>query len=151
MITETEAEYRSDAVSPKETSYLALTGELWVSLVNIYEKIDRVIMAPHCILRSVKQPQSVSWEHLRTTWWRHKMETFSALRYLCEGEPPAICGFPSQRPVTRSVDVFFICAQNIRLSKQPRRRLFEMPSRSLWHHCNEYTAVNSKYSLLLCK
>ena len=29
MITETEAEYRLDAVSPKETPYLALTGELW--------------------------------------------------------------------------------------------------------------------------
>ena len=29
MITETEAEYQLDAVSPKETPYLALTGELW--------------------------------------------------------------------------------------------------------------------------
>ena len=41
VITETEAEYRLDAVSPKETPY-------GVSFVNIYEKIDRVITAPHC-------------------------------------------------------------------------------------------------------
>ena len=29
MITENEAEYRLDAVSPQKTPYLALTGELW--------------------------------------------------------------------------------------------------------------------------
>ena len=29
MTTETEAEYQLDAVSPKETPYLGLTGELW--------------------------------------------------------------------------------------------------------------------------
>ena len=36
-------------------------------------------------------------------------------------------------PWTRSFDVFF--DQNKRLSKQPRRRWFETPSRSLWRHC----------------
>ena len=36
---------------------------------------------------------------LMTSWWRHQMETFSAL--LVTGE------FPAQRPVTRSFDVFF--------------------------------------------
>ena len=33
------------------------------------------------------------------TWWRHQMETFPMLLVLCE--------FLSQRPVTRSFDVFF--------------------------------------------
>ena len=30
------------------------------------------------------------------TWWRHKLETFSELLVLCEGNPPATGGFPSK-------------------------------------------------------
>ena len=37
------------------------------------------------------------------TWWRHQMETFSALLALCAGNSLV----PSQWPVTRSFDVFF--------------------------------------------
>ena len=40
-------------------------------------------------------------------WWRHQMETFSALLALCAGNSPITGEFPSQRPVTRSLDVFF--------------------------------------------
>ena len=47
---------------------------------------------------------------LRYTWWRHLMQTFSALLALCVGNSPVTGEFPSQRPVTRSFDVFFICA-----------------------------------------
>ena len=43
---------------------------------------------------------------------------------------------PSQRPVTRSFDVVFDLRLNKRLSKQSRSRWFEMPSCSLWRHCN---------------
>ena len=35
------------------------------------------------------------------------METFSVLLALCEGNTPVIDGFSSQRPVTRSFNVFF--------------------------------------------
>ena len=56
------------------------------------------------------------------SWWCHQMETFSALLTLCEGNPPMTGGFPSQRPVTRSFDVFFDLRLNKRLSKQSRRR-----------------------------
>ena len=42
----------------------------------------------------------------------------------------------SQRPVTRSLDVFFDLRLNKRLSKQSRPRWFETPSLSLWYHCN---------------
>ena len=38
---------------------------------------------------------------------RHQMETFSASLALCEGNPPVTGGFPSQRPVVWSFDVFF--------------------------------------------
>ena len=44
--------------------------------------------------------------------------------------------FPTQRPVTRSFDVFFDLRLNKRLSKQPRGWWFEMPSWSLWCQCN---------------
>ena len=55
----------------------------------------------------------------------------------------AFCGeftgpgeFPTQRPVTRSFDVFFHLRPNKRLCKQPWGWWFEMPSRSLWRHTN---------------
>ena len=35
--------------------------------------------------------------------WKH----FSCLLVLYEGNPPVTDGFPSQRPVTRSFDIFF--------------------------------------------
>ena len=44
--------------------------------------------------------------------------------------------FPTQRPVTRSFDVFFDLRLNKRLSKQPRGWWFETQSWSLWRHCN---------------
>ena len=61
------------------------------------------------------------------TWWRHQMETFSALLVLCAGNSPVTGEFPAQRPVMRSIDVFFDLSLNKRLSKQPRRRWFETP------------------------
>ena len=71
-----------------------------------------------------------------SAWWCHQMETFSALLVLCDGNPPVTSGFPSQRPVTRSFDVFFDLCLIKRLNKQSRRRWFETPARSLWRHCN---------------
>ena len=95
---------------------------------------------------------SMSWRHygyrasvvataIGTKWWRHHFETFSQWLALCEGNPLAAGGFPSQRPMTRSFDVFFDLRLNKRFSKQSnkqsskqsRRRWFETPLRSL---CN---------------
>ena len=50
-------------------------------------------------------------------WWRHQMETFSALLAIC--------------------DVYFDLRPNKRLSKQWWGWWFEMTSRPLWHNCNE--------------
>ena len=69
------------------------------------------------------------------------METFSALLALCVGNSPFIGEFPSQRPVTRSFDVFFDLRPNKRLSKHSWGWGFEIPSRSLWRHCNEYWII----------
>ena len=70
-------------------------------------------------------------------WWRHQMETFSALLAICVGNSPVTGEFPSQRPVTRNFDVFFDLCLNKRLCKQSRRRWFETSSRSLGRHCND--------------
>ena len=43
-------------------------------------------------------------------WWRHQMETFSALLALCAGNSSVNGAFPSQRPVMQSFDVSLICA-----------------------------------------
>ena len=55
---------------------------------------------------------------LVNTWWRHQMETFSALLAICAGISPVTGAFPTQRPVTRGVDVFFDLPLNKQLSKQ---------------------------------
>ena len=55
---------------------------------------------------------------------------------LCE-ESPVPGKFSAHRPVTQSFDVFFYLRLNTQLSKQWRRRWSEMPSRSLWRHCND--------------
>ena len=65
------------------------------------------------------------------------METFFALLALCVGNSPVTDEFPSQRPVTRSFDVFFDLRLNKPLSKQSWGWWFETPSRPLWHHCND--------------
>ena len=50
--------------------------------------------------------------------------------------------FPSQRPVTRSFDVFFDLRPNKGLNKQSSRGWFEPPSRSLWRHYNVTPSVD---------
>ena len=66
------------------------------------------------------------------------MEAFSALLALCARNSPVTGEFPSQRPVTRSLDVFFDLRLNKRLSKHSWGWWFVTPSRSLWRHCNAY-------------
>ena len=70
------------------------------------------------------------------SWWRYQMETFSALLALCAGNSPVTGEFPSQRPVTRSFDVFFDLRRNKRLSKQSLGWWFETPLCPLWRHLN---------------
>ena len=76
---------------------------------------------PQCVFRT-----STNWQYVTTKnntrasyerhgfsnhpWWRHQMETFSALLVRCAGNSPVPGDFPAQRPVTRSFDVSLICA-----------------------------------------
>ena len=68
-------------------------------------------------------------------WWRHQMETFSALLALCAGNSPVSGEFPAQRPVTRSFDVFFDLHL---MSKHSWGWWFETLSRPLWRHCHGF-------------
>ena len=68
--------------------------------------------------------------------WHHQMETFSALLALCVGNSPVTGEFPTQRPVTRSFDVFYDLRLNEQLSKQSWGWGFETPSRPLCRHRN---------------
>ena len=76
------AEYQSDAGSRKDTPYLALSSVLWVSLVNVCEKIDYVITAPHCItcIRPVScllMPSLLtSPGHQQACYWLYTADTF---------------------------------------------------------------------------
>ena len=77
-------------------------------------------------------------------WWR---STTSCMMTSSSGNifrvTGPLCGeftgpgeFPTQRPVTRSFDVFFELRLNKRLSKQPWGWWFETSSWSLWRQCN---------------
>ena len=79
-------------------------------------------------------------------WWRHQMETFSALLAFCAGNSPE---FSTQRPVTRSFDVFFHLHLNKQLSKQPRGWQFETPSGSLWHQCDGNITISFLYASIV--
>ena len=74
--------------------------------------------------------------YLVRTWWRHQMETFSVLLAICAGNSPVPGEFPTQRPVTRSFDVYFDLRPNKWLSKQSWGWWFETLSCSLWRHRN---------------
>ena len=66
------------------------------------------------------------------SWWRHQIETFSALIAFVRGSLRS-----PENPFTKArFDVLFDLSQNKRLSKQSKGRWFETPSRSLWCYCN---------------
>ena len=89
---------------------------------------------------------SINWSissqtcYLTIPWRRHQMETFSALLAICAGNSPVPGEFPTQRPVTRSFNVFFDLHLNKRLSKQSCAWWFEMLSHPLWRHRNAVKA-----------
>ena len=80
----------------------------WWSLVDWSQGRNRVdYRAQGATCGSAQPVGCVGMMAITVPRWRHQMETFSASLALCEGNPPVTGGFPSQRPVTRSFDVFF--------------------------------------------
>ena len=71
---------------------------------------------------STEQPALIRWFHDDVMKWKN------FLRYWpFAGNSPVTGEFPSQRPVTRSFDIFFDLRLNKRLNKQSRRQWFETP------------------------
>ena len=89
-----------------------------------------------------RQPIAEIWDG-KITCGRHRMETFSPLLVICAGNSSGTGEFPTQRPVTRSFDVFFDLRLNKWLSKQSWGRTFETLSCPLWRYCNEGTGLVS--------
>ena len=81
------------------------------------------------------------------TWWRHQIETFSAVQALYEGYPPVTGGSPHKKTVMQIFDIFFDLRLNKRLKIQSIRWWFETPSCSLWRHCNIPSKIKSFYTL----
>ena len=75
---------------------------------------------------------------IKIAWWRHQMETFSALLDIVRGIHQWCGEFTAQRPVTRSFGVLFDLRLNKPLSKQSWGWWFEAPKLPLWRHCNGF-------------
>ena len=68
----------------------------------------------------------------RQPWWRHQMETFSALLAICAGNSP--------HKDQWCFHVYFDLRPNKRLSKQSWGWWFETLWRPLWRHRNDWEA-----------
>ena len=99
----------------------------WVLSCEVYA-IESVSLFTLCYVITTDSPI--------ISWWHHQMETFSALLAICAGNSPVSGEFPTQRPVTRSFDVFFDLRLNKRLSKQSWGWWLETLSPPLWRHRN---------------
>ena len=76
-------------------------------------------------------------------WWRHQMETFSALLALCAGNSPTTANFPHKGSWRGAlVYVFFDVHLNKPLGKQSWGWWFESPSCSSWRYCNAHLQPN---------
>ena len=109
---------------------------------NVCSKLDYgCILYGTALNTNVRQLDSIHNVGLRLahgafSWWRYQMETFSALLALCAGNSLVSGEFPAQRPVTRSINVFFDLSLNKRSSKHWWGWWFQTQSCSLWRHCN---------------
>ena len=110
--------------------------ETWFSYVSVMQFILRIKNHAYFSRFSVICCDLVIVDFTHMPWWRHQMEIFSALLAICAGNSPVTGEFPTQRPVTRSFDVYFDLRPKERLGKQWWGWWFETLSRSLWRHRN---------------
>ena len=80
-------------------------------------------------------------------WWRHQMETFSALLGLCAGNSSVTSEFPSPRPVTRGLMFSLICVQingwvNNCKAGDLRRHRAHHDVAVMFYHSNDCAAVD---------
>ena len=108
--------------------------------------VDRILCIPPPVKYIYSKPISRLSGFVHISWWRHQMETFSALLAICARNSPVTGEFPAQRPVTRSFDISFDLHLNKRLSKQSWGWWFETPSCPLWRHCNDGCEIGHQWA-----
>ena len=96
-------------LSGSEVTMAYVKSAIWSSGNNIF--VTSVVVRP-LFSRMTEYDLNSLVTHITRdkTWWRHQMETFSALLALCVGNSPVTGEFPAQKPVTRSFDVSLIWA-----------------------------------------
>ena len=82
------------------------------------------------------EKKTLCWDYFFNMMTSSNENIFRVTGHLC-GEFTGPGEFPTQRPVTRSFDVYFDLCPNKRLSKQWWGWWFETLSCSLWRHRNE--------------
>ena len=117
---------------PSSMSLYDVTRPQWVKCQRESTCIFRCLVKQWCSNVSASERK----REMFSAWWRHQMETFSALLASLWGESAG----NRRIPLTKASDVelwcFFMCKI---LCKQSRRRWFKTPSLSLWRHCNEHS------------
>ena len=91
----------------------------------------------------------IKWKHFSLTG--HLCGEFTGLRWIphTKASDAETGEFPTQRPVTRSFDVFFDLRLGERLSKHSWSWWLEKPSRPLWHQSN-YNRTQCPISIWRC-
>ena len=69
---------------------------------DLYQGHKNIRGSYTCWIREVTARSDIIWIY---PWWRHQIETFSALLAFCAGNSPVTGEFPTQRTVTRSFGV----------------------------------------------
>ena len=77
------------------------------------------------------------------SWWRHQMEKNRHWPFV-RGIHRSPVNFPHKGQWHGSLVFFYLCP-NKHLSKQPKRRWFETPSRSLWRYCNDALSSHTRF------
>ena len=94
-----------DGINPTHKGY-----GLMLTMVILMYSIMAIVMSTVMVMKIILMIGPMG-AHACPSWWRNQMETCSALLILC-------AGFPAQRPVTRSFDVFIDLCLNKWLNEQ---------------------------------
>ena len=120
-----------------------------MKLEMIYSSLCQTVIEPHLCKREIKwRLHQLNWIiAVPEKYTLRQMETFSSLLALCEGNPPVTGGFPSQRPMTRSFDVFVDRRLTNGWANNRDAGNLRRQSRSLWRHRNDASVINAWASI----
>ena len=134
--------WRNRAVNKFIHTYILISLHMYkhlnLSVSSMFEYLEVIILRYIFLIRRYCSNCEIS-----RPWWRHEIETFSALLAICAANSPVPGEFPTQRPVTRNFYVLFDLRPNKLLTKQSWGWSFETPSHPLCRHRNGSLGVGS--------